>query len=124
MKSGFRNSRQTKDNILVLSQKVKEEFNKGGKTLPLFFDVASAFDRFRHNGLIFKQISIKILYYLIKIFISFLSERKFVVKVGEAVSTIRCPTLFSIYINDIPMLEGNNTFSLLFADNILLFYPI
>ena len=36
MQSGSRNSRQT------LSQKGKEEFNKGGKTISLFFTIASA----------------------------------------------------------------------------------
>ena len=43
MQSVFQNSRQAKDYILYLSQKVKEEFNNGGKTLSLFFDITSAF---------------------------------------------------------------------------------
>ena len=89
MQSGFRNSRQTKDNILFLSQKVKEQINKSGEMLSLFFDIASAFDKVWHNCLLVKLISIKVPYYLIKILISFLSERTFLVKVGDAVSTTR-----------------------------------
>ena len=87
MQSGFRQSRQTKDNILYLTQKVKEEFNKG-KKMSVFIDIASAFDKVWHNGLLTKLISIKVPYYLTNIFMSFLCDRKFAVKVGRAVSSI------------------------------------
>ena len=87
--------------------------------------MASAINKACHNGLLVKLISIKVPYYVIKILISFLSERKFLVKVGYAVSTTRrakygvpqrgvlSPTLYTIYINDIPVLENKHAFSLL-----------
>ena len=49
--SGFRHGRQTRDNISFLAQKVKEQFNKNGQVLSIFFDIASAFDKVWHRGL-------------------------------------------------------------------------
>ena len=43
--SGFRQRRQTKDNLLYVVQSAQEGFNKGEKTLAIFFDEAAAFDK-------------------------------------------------------------------------------
>ena len=97
--SGFRNYRQTKDNIIFLSQKVQESFIEKRKTLAIFFDIESAFDKVWHNGLIYKLAKQKI--------ISLLSK-----------------TLYNLYTNDLPIRNSrrsNNNqqeFSLLFADDI------
>jgi hypothetical protein len=129
--SGFRKNRQTKDNLLFLTQKAQEGFNEDKKTLAVFFDVAAAFDKVWHLGVIYKLIQLKVPYYLIVIIWAFLSDRTFVVKVDGVKSSIRIiicgvpqggvlsPTLFSLYINDLPLAEGEEEKTLLFADDIV-----
>lgn len=46
--SGFRNCRQTKDNIFFITQKILEQFNRRKKICGIFFDIASAFDKVWH----------------------------------------------------------------------------
>ena len=105
------------------------------KVLTIFFEIQSAFDKIRHNGLLYKLAKIR-LPHLIKCIYSFLKDRKFYVKVNGAISSIRIikcgvtqavvlsPTLFSIYINELPIRLINDSrmiirkFSELFADDI------
>ena len=47
--SGFRERRQTKDNICFITQKAIEQFNRGKKVCAIFFDIGSAVDKEWHN---------------------------------------------------------------------------
>ena len=139
--SGFREYRQTKDNLVFLTQKIQESINKEKgrkrtrKVLAVFFDIQAAFDKVWHNGLLYKLIEIKTPYYLIKIIENFLQERTFTVKIGCTESKprkIECgtlqgaclsPTLFSIFVNDVPTkFVKNKEYSLLFADDLVYFH--
>ena len=129
--SGFRKDRQTRDNLLYLIQTAQQGFNSEKKTLAVFFDIAGAFDKVWHQGLIYKLFMIKVPYYLIKIIANFLGGRTFVVKIEGKVSSVRSiicgvpqggvlsPTLFSVYINDVPSPRGQDEKMMLFADDIL-----
>jgi hypothetical protein len=51
--SGFRKQRQTRDNLLYLTQKASESINTGKNMCTIFFDIASAFESVWHQGLIY-----------------------------------------------------------------------
>jgi hypothetical protein len=133
--SGFRKNRRTSDNLFFLTQKVIENFNRGKKCLAIFFDIAKAFDKVYHEGLIYKLIKIGTPDYLIKWIISYLKNRKFSVRVGDSTSDeknietgvpqggVLSPILFNIFINDIPKENLTNIrYSLLFADDLTSFF--
>jgi hypothetical protein len=129
--SGFRKHRNTSDNITVLTQSVKNAFSNGQHLVSIFFDIASAFDKVWHNGLIFKMISQKIPLYLVLWFKELLSDREFRVKVGSFITdfdqiSMGCPQgssasppLFSYYVNDMPTLGQNKkSYTMKFADDL------
>jgi hypothetical protein len=133
--SGFRKERQTKDNLIFLAQKAIEATNKKFKSIAIFFDIQSAFDKVWHRGLLFKLAKIQIPYYLFTFITKFLLDRTFSVKVNDfetALYPIRCgvpqgavlsPILFSIFINDLPIEHKKySRYSLLFADDLVKLY--
>ena len=133
--SGFRQKRQTKDNIFFLTQKAIETLNRGKRMCTIFFDIASAFDKVQHDGVIYKLIKLKCPKYIICWLKDFLTNRVFAVRINEwitkqlSISTgvpqgaVLSPVLFSLFINDIPInYSKNKNYSLLFADDLCAFY--
>jgi hypothetical protein len=84
--SGFRECRQTKDNICFITQKTIEQFNRGKKVCAIFFDIASAFDKVWHNGLLYKLIKINTPSFIICWIKNFLQNRTFRIKTGDYIS--------------------------------------
>lgn len=133
--SGFRNKRGTGDNLLFVTQKISEWLKRGKKACGILFDISKAFDKVWHAGLIYKLINLKVPHYLIKFVKNFLTGRSFTVNVNGKASgsyPISCgvpqgsvlgPILFLVFIGDIPLsLSKRRSYSLLFADDLCVFY--
>ena len=102
--------------------------------ISIFFDIASAFDKVWHQGLIYKLIKLNFPFHIICWLKEFLNNRHFSVRVktfltkqmlietGVPQGAVVSPTFFSIFINNIPVNYSKNKFySLLFADDLCAF---
>lgn len=111
---GFRKKHAANHQVLRITEQITKGFNENRSTAAVFLDVAQAFDRVWHEGLLSKLMSIDLPVYLTRLVASYLTHRSFRVFHQGAFSTTRgieagvpqgsllSPTLFSIYINDMP----------------------
>lgn len=111
---GFRQSHSTSHQLLRITDSIIDGFNRNQVTGVVFLDISQAFDKVWHEGLIHKLMQYNFPPYLIHIIKSYLTNRTFEVHLQGAISSVRSieagvpqgsvlgPTLFNIYINDMP----------------------
>lgn len=125
---GFRRGHSTTHQAARIKQFIINEKTKKKSTGMVLLDVEKAFDSIWHDGLIFKLLRMKVPAYLVKLIEAFPRGRKFAVHVngakssemsipaGLAQGTCLSPTLYALYVADIP--GGNDSTQLaLFADD-------
>lgn len=127
---GFRRKHSTTHQLVRLVENITDKFNKSQCTSCIFLDVEKAFDRVWITGLLYKLIANKLPNHLIHLLQSYLTKRKFYVsveghnstrhiKAGVPQGSLLGPTLFSLYINDIPKMDKTDI--ALFADDTCLY---
>ncbi|GBP89778.1 Probable RNA-directed DNA polymerase from transposon BS [Eumeta japonica] len=129
---GFRPNHSFPQQALRLVEYILESFKIKRKTVAVFFDVAKAFDRLWHAGLIRKLYQLELSDRLVIIIHQYISNRHFTFRLDNTYSSVRSiraripqgstlsPLLYSAYVNDIPRSKIGVQLAL-FADDTALF---
>ena len=131
---GFRKKRSCETQLITVIHDITSQLDKGGQTDLVLLDFAKAFDKVPHRRLINKLFSVGINQTALTWIESFLSGRSQEVVVGGKESSsepvtsgvpqgsVLGPTLFLVYINDLP--DNIRSKVCLFADDTILFKHI
>ena len=130
---GFRPKHNTQSQLMRHIKQITKGFREKRVTVGLYLDIKQAFDKVWHKGLIRKMMDMNINDGLIHLIHNYLKNRQFKVNVKGTDSTkeyiksgvpqgsILGPTLFNLYINDMPHDNiYNNSLLHIFADDTLI----
>ena len=129
---GFVPHRSTTLQLLRITNYIQSGFANFEHTAAVFLDVEKAYDTIWTPGLIYKLIQLGFPDAYIHLLASYLSKRRFRVKIEGALSTLRsvsagvpqgsvlAPTLYNLYVSDLPSHDQSQVAQ--YADDTALFY--
>ena len=134
--AGFRKGRCTTEHLIKLTTQIKQQFARRQNILATFFDINKAFDQIWHYRLLQKLKDINLGQRMTGFIQNFLSDRYIRVRIGNTYSNLRklemgvpqgsvlSPTLFNIYMADLPTIFAKETEITQFADDICLWQKV
>ncbi|KAJ8737082.1 hypothetical protein PYW07_000353 [Mythimna separata] len=129
---GFRTEHSCIHQVHRIVEHLSVGFQRGMLTGVLYFDIAKAFDKVWHNGLIYKLYQLGVPDRLVLIMRDFLSNRSFRYRIEGALSSphpiragvpqgsVVSPLAFTLYTSDIP--KDSRAQLALFADDTAIYY--
>lgn len=131
--AGFRELHSTNEQVLLLSQEIKNSFNRKEDTVAIFIDFQSAYDSICRTKLLKKVKEIGIQGPMFSWLCHFLTQRFIATRYGKNISKykqVHCglpqgavlsTTLFNIFINDLPQkIQESGVKCALFADDLVM----
>lgn len=125
---GFRKGKSCNHQLFRITNYINGNLKRKKSTGMLSVDLKAAFDSVWHEALLHKMVALEFPLYLVKMVESFLSNRRFVVSMGQTNSSektvdvgvpqgaVLSPTLFNIFLSDIPR-KTSEILLALFADD-------
>ena len=125
--AGFRSGKSCTSQLLYLTQHIEDRYKEGMITGTAFVDLSAAYDTVKHRLLIQKLYNTTLDSQLCRVIQNLLSDRRFYVELNNERSRWRIkktvyhrglfpPTLFNIYTNNQPILDGTRSF--IYADDL------
>ena len=130
--AGFRRGRSTVQQVVLLTNDIENSFERGHKAGAVLVDLTAAYDTVWHQGLTLKLLQMVPDRHLVGFISNILSNRSFVLKTSDGQSSrprrlknglpqgsVMAPTLFNIYISDMPKTTAQQYG---YADDLALFH--
>ena len=130
--AGFRHGKSTVDQVVLLTQIIKDSFEAKKKAGAVFVDLTAAYDTVWHRGLIYKLLRRLPDKHMVRMIMELVRNRSFTLTTGDSKSSrlqrlkhgvpqesVLAPLLLNIYIYDLPSIISKKY---AYSDNLAILY--